>query len=526
MPQGAEALKVTADDRTNTIILIGEPGTILMAEEMIKRLDTDQGPLSGDTRIFKLKSNARAEDLASTLERTVATTPLPAGSMPIRIIPDAATNRLVVSAPLDQMNKIETLISTLDSAITEAPTARVFRLQVADARQMINTIREATTRMTPRGQVSSLTMSADARTNTLIVVGPAADIKTAASLVEELDQARPEQALEVRVFHVETSDIQHLAQSLSNLLNKDNSTGGMPPGMPGSSGPNIRIEWDRASSNLIVAAPPAEWPRVEKVLNELKEATVEQIAASTRLVPLKHASAKDMARTLDQIFSRRDRVGLSRVDVSLPVVIAPADQANALLISASKDELEKVCELIKQMDVEGPSDSSQVTMVELSAADAMRVADALRAMLPKPMPGQEPDVQITADPQTNSVLIRASENQRKMLEDMISKLDKPIAQTARQTVVHPLQHASATAMATVLNQLYPQPGQPNFQSNMHMPGNTEVGDGGRVVITPAPAIRPWSSMHRGRRSIASSSWPTAWMPKTAWRAGSCRAATH
>ena len=480
-----ETIKVTCDDRTNTIILMGESGALLMAADMVEQLDREKGgPLGGDTRVFQLTS-ARAEELARTLQEAVQTTQQPqpgrAQEAPTRIVADPTGNRLVVSAPVDQMTKIEGLIETLDSGKeTEAAGVRIFRLKVADARQLTSVIRDAVNRPSPRGSTQvPLTVSADPRSNTLIVAGSAADIKTAASLVDELDQSRTEQALEVRVIHMATSDIRQLAQSLTNVLNKEGGQyGGRPEG-----GPTIRIESDRSSNNLIVAAPPAEWPRIEKILAEMKEATVEQVSGITRLLPLKHASARDMARALEPVFSRRDRSGGGRADVTLPVVISASEQANALLVSASKDDLEKVAQLVEQMDVEGPSQGVRVTTIELTAADAQKVAETLKAMLPKGPAGQDMDVAISADPQTNAVLIRAPENQRKMLEEMIARLDKPVAQTARQTLVHPLEHASATAVSAVLSQLYPSQ---SGSSGGRRGGNADVHDAERVVITPAP----------------------------------------
>ncbi len=483
--QQTETIRVTYDDRTNIVVLMGESGALLMATEMIGRLDRDQGALSGDTRVFQL-TTARAEDLARTLQETVQNQQPPQGpggrDMATRIVADPTGNRLVVSAPVDQMAKIEALIEKLDSGKeTEVAGVRTFRMKVADARQLVSVIHDATNHPNTRGTPQvPLTVSAEARSNTLIVAGSAADIKTAAALVEELDQVRPEQALEVRVIHVETSDIRPLAQSLINVLNKE----GTGPG-----GPNIRIESDRSSNNLIVAAPPAEWPRIETILKDIKQATVEQTAGITRLLPLKHASARDMAKALDPVFSRRDRAGNNRADIALPVVISASEQANALLISASKDDLDRITQLVTEMDVEGQSEAVRITTIEMTAADAQKVAETLRAMLPKAANGTESDVAITADAQTNAVLIRAPENQRKMLEEMISHLDKPIAQTARQTLVHPLANASATAVSAVLTQLYPTPsssaGGPS--SGGPRPGSSgEAGISERIVITAAP----------------------------------------
>ena len=53
-----------------------------------------------------------------------------------RISADVGTNRIIVSAPVDQMAEIEALIRQLDDASKVSIATRILRLSVADARQL------------------------------------------------------------------------------------------------------------------------------------------------------------------------------------------------------------------------------------------------------------------------------------------------------------------------------------------------------------------------------------------------------
>jgi type II secretory pathway component GspD/PulD (secretin) len=246
------SVKCTADERTNTLFVAGPPDKLAMAEELILKLDQIRPEQTGDMRVFELK-NAKAEDVANTLRQILtgaqpATSgerrygegyyrsyessrygPQPSQGMQTRVVADATTNRLIVTAPLDQMNRIEELIKQLDQAnIKYVGGIKVFPLKVADAQQLAGVLANALRRaapqeMTSRGMMpaaGAAQVSADSRTNSLIVAGSASDIQSAETLIAELDKPIEEgrDVREIHVVQLKAGDARQVASALMDLL--------------------------------------------------------------------------------------------------------------------------------------------------------------------------------------------------------------------------------------------------------------------------------------------------------------------
>lgn len=120
----SEDIKITADGRTNSIILSGDKAARLGIKKIIAKLDTKLES-SGNTRVFYLHY-AKAKDLASVLggvgESIVADKTgggaaggvTAGGKSKLNIQADESSNSLVISAPPDVMRDLEAVIRQLD----------------------------------------------------------------------------------------------------------------------------------------------------------------------------------------------------------------------------------------------------------------------------------------------------------------------------------------------------------------------------------------------------------------------------
>lgn len=435
----AGRLIATADERTNTVLLLGPPDKIALAMDVIAKLDSPEGPAGGEVRIFKLK-NANAVNLVPTIQGAVQKD---RRDTTVKLSAEPTSNRLIVSAPVDVMKKVEQLIMELDQAADVEGGARVFELKVADAVQLAPVISSATRMPGGRRGRSSLSVTADPQTNSLVVVGPASEIQTVETLIEQLDRKRDSQAREVHVVRLTSGDARQISRSLTNILTQRNGRGRRGP-----SPESVRVEGESTTNTLIISCLPGDWQTIQEVLSELQAAAEMTGSAVTRLIPLKHAQASDLASTLNRMYSRRGR---GRGEI--PVTIAASAATNSLVISASGIVIEEIGELVKQVDVPGSQKIDPVVMIRLESADAATTVAKLQSMMPRRrIPGQEIFVQ--ADEATNSILIRGPEAQRKALEDAIAQLDAATQSQAREMVTIRLDNASAQAMTIMIAQMY------------------------------------------------------------------------
>jgi type II secretory pathway component GspD/PulD (secretin) len=457
-----ETVTATADERTNSVILMGRSDRVTMAKEMVSKLDAGgEEAETGDIRIFVLK-NAKAEELAKVLLQAVdgssssssdsyryRSSPDSSSATPLRIVPDPATNRLIVSAPADKMAAIEKLILQLDTASTAAGAARIVRLKSSDAQQLAEVVTSVLTTRGSYGRASGgVQVAADARTNSLILNGSAAEVQTTVKLIEDLDSQDATETREVRVIQLKAGNAVQIAASLTAMFSSE---------VRGSYGERagrstIRVEADAASNTLMISAPSTQWPKVQKLLEQLTVAAEARPVAVTRRYVLKDAKADDIGRILREIngdFAARS----SQTGAAVPVTIAVDRNSNTLIVSACENDHASIAEMIKALDVPPADQGDPVRIVTLESADAARLAQTLQAMLPPTPSGQKPEISIQADPATNTLLIRAPESRRKMLEEMIASLDKQTKANASETRTFRLKFAKASDIADVLRQM-------------------------------------------------------------------------
>ena len=127
--QSPSRLKILSDKRTNNLILIGPPKTIVKVKQIIAQLDVDldAGELAhkGNIRVYKLK-NSNAKKISEVLQKVSKTFQTPptgdknrqasGGNSAIMIIPDIPTNSLVIYADNRNFKELEGVLQELDIA--------------------------------------------------------------------------------------------------------------------------------------------------------------------------------------------------------------------------------------------------------------------------------------------------------------------------------------------------------------------------------------------------------------------------
>lgn len=114
--------KLVADERTNSILLSGEPKVRERLKKLIKQLDVEMAT-KGNNRVVYLRY-AKAEDLVKVLDgvsenlqaekQTKSPTGQSSSKGNVMITADPGTNSLVLTAPPDIMRALEDVISQLD----------------------------------------------------------------------------------------------------------------------------------------------------------------------------------------------------------------------------------------------------------------------------------------------------------------------------------------------------------------------------------------------------------------------------
>jgi general secretion pathway protein D len=196
-----------------------------------------------------------------------------------------------------------------------------------------------------------------------------------------------------------------------------------------------------SKSSVMVSYPPTGMlivtdvlSNIKRLLNIIKVLDVEGIGAEITVLPLEHATASVMAKSLSSVFQQTTAKNAKTAAVSSSTVkIVPDERTNVLIILASEDDTFKIRQLVKLLDQETPRGEGDVHVYYLQNANAEDLAAVLTA-IPKDQKtetekGKTPviskDLQIVADQSTNSLIITAKKADYLILEDVIKKLDIP-----------------------------------------------------------------------------------------------------
>jgi len=297
---------VTADPRTNSLIVEAAPRDMAEVELLVERLDTDAPEAILQTRIFKLQ-NTLANDVYATLQDAIEAaqgggrsgqksaalellTVDPKGERvlksgilnDVRITPDVRLNTLIVAAPAASMDLLAALIRQLDCPGTVAQI-KVFRVVNADANAMIQMLRGLLPSQGSGAQLSAaegepsivpMRFSSDARTNSIIAVGSPGDLKIVEALLLRLDTQDVQQR-KTEVYRLKNSPANDVALAVNELLRSQRQ---LMIAAPGALSPFQQIESEvvivpePVSNSLIICATPRFFQEVLDLVEKLDAA--------------------------------------------------------------------------------------------------------------------------------------------------------------------------------------------------------------------------------------------------------------
>lgn len=182
--------------------------------------------------------------------------------------------------------------------------------------------------------------------------------------------------------------------------------------------------------DVIKIVPLEEAKRNPASTSHIYPGGAEQI---TRVVKIKNIAALQLAPVLQQLMPK---------DASL---LASMD-TNSLIISDSKQNMQRLLEIIKIMDK--PSQDSDV-IVPLYQANADEVLRILKETQPKK---SETSAVVTADKRSNSIIISGNKGERERYLRVIKNLDIPVNSHSTHHVIA-LKYAKAADLAPLLDKV-------------------------------------------------------------------------
>ncbi len=465
-----ETLFLTVDIRSNSLIVSASEENFEEIEVISRQLDSKPAKLFDQVRIVKcgrLSALDMKEKIDELWLRKAALRQV--GELlddtPI-LVADERSNSLIIASSVEDFDEINRLIKRLEVQPLIEGT-RIFKLSFADTTVLAGMLDELFQGMeSASASFKSPTVIADQRSNALLMAGTRDALERAAEIIPRLDvKGGPNSAL-IRVYALKHGSAIKLAQRMQDLF--DSRGEGQE-----ISGTPVVLLADESSNSLVGSASRDDHEIIVELLDKLDQPST--LAKQFQIFPLKLAKATSVADKLASLFQSQGDSSQGRADA---IAIETDDRINALIVWASKSEMENISSIIERLDTTNPAREMKVKVIQLRQALADDFAEVLQQTLVGEEGGSDgeeaiiitfdekqpdgshitrkllrQDIRIQSDPRTNSLMVMAPASSMDMLESMILDFDKvrPIRSELR---LFQLVNADAQTMVDRMEELF------------------------------------------------------------------------
>ncbi|MCS7238616.1 MAG: hypothetical protein NZ899_10160 [Thermoguttaceae bacterium] len=337
-------VRVSTDFRSNSLIVEASPRDMAEVSELIAQLDISHTEAQSEIRVFKLK-NALASELATILQ-------------------DAITGQAY---------------GVRGVAVGQPAAAAQQQQERKSAVLRFVTIDEKGRQIVSSGILTDAVITADTRSNSLLVTASPDSMPLIAALIEELDQL-PTAEAQIKVFTLVNGDAQNMAEMLQTIFGQQQQVAAQQVAIRTGAQPGesalipLRFAVDVRTNSIIASGTAGDLALVEAILLRLD--TTEVRARVNRVFRLKNSPANDVANALNE-FLRSERQLLQVApglvsafeQIEREVVIVPEPVSNSLIVSATPRFFEDVLRLVEELDARPPMVMIQVLIAEVTLGE-------------------------------------------------------------------------------------------------------------------------------------------------------------
>ena len=180
------------------------------------------------------------------------------------------TNILIVTDVYSNIKRLLKILKEIDiTGIGQAIS--VIPLEFSDATKLVNllnTVFKPTARKGKRVQVKVITMVADERTNTIVLLASEIDTLRIKKLIAMVDKETPRGKGKIHVYYCKNATAEELAKVLQDVPSKETGAAKGKKAAPVAAG-NVRISADKATNSLIIMADKEDYMVLEDVIQKL-----------------------------------------------------------------------------------------------------------------------------------------------------------------------------------------------------------------------------------------------------------------
>ncbi|MFH1417752.1 MAG: secretin N-terminal domain-containing protein [Planctomycetota bacterium] len=430
-----DQVSVSLDWNTNSLLVLASEENQKHVAEMISRMDVEQSGAARATRTFTLKYAEPWYIPGIIGQQFRSTSRNPNDQVTASYI--NGTMSVVISANEQNMAKVAELIEEVDVPSAAQKVTKYFKLKNARADALANMLNQAVqlSEPRPRSGVYSVTYGSEMNTNTLIV-------SAAAEKFEEIEARIAEFDVEETGRITKAFSLRYAAPwTLANIINQQFRSGSRNPN------DQVHASFEDGTQSLIITANERNMESVSALIAEADKMTETK---ETRFMPLKHARADELARTLNESINARyprNRQG------QVPITVTADIASNNLIVTAKTDLFAEVEQMIAELDVAQEGQLRRVFKMTYAdpGAVAGMIQQSFRPFGRNPSPSE--NVICAQDWTTNSVVVTASAKKMAEIEALINEMDQP-GDTLRSHHVLEVANSNVSDVAQCLQQIF------------------------------------------------------------------------
>ncbi len=507
----ASQITITPLDASNSLFVIAPLTEHEKIRELINRLDVEPMKGFGDLTLVHFPLlNSKATGMVDVLDsllktadtsdavqetirrlRMIQATPdgkqveLPVLNLErqIKLIADEESQAIICATAEENIEPLGELIKLLDSVpLAEEQNLRVYPLAHADAsgvKELLDEMFDAgkdlpkpapgseTTEAVPtnaigRSLVYNVAISADARTNTLVVAGRTEQLVLVDGLIQKLDVPMSEIKYPIRLITMTNTDATRIGKIVEDLWEKRiENMEKLELGEAALAKEKIFLSTDIRSNSLIVSAIAENFEEIKKIVETLDGAP-ERFSDQIRIINCTVASAGDLKSKVDELWERKAELrGEADIPQDSPVVVAD-QRSNSLVIASGPDDFEEIKRLVEQLEAQPLAPIAEIRTIELANNDATQIGDMLKELFEERLQqrlaeGQNENpsdrVAIVTEPVTNTILVASSKDNFDEMARLIKALDVELDPEG-VIRVFPLENAQAENVSEKINELF------------------------------------------------------------------------
>lgn len=323
------------------------------------------------------------------------------------------SNQIIITDYNQSLSLAADMIKLLDTDRPGDLTVRVIPLKHVSAQDLVKEIAPLYQKANAKPGAEAVEVSANDRSNSLIVMSSESNFRTIERIVASLDTVDAQEKV-LRPFPLKNADAEDVAKQIKELIQDQEQSRSRyfyyDFGSQNKGGKKMSVVADRRRNTVIVQAPPGQMESIGQMIAALDEPAGGESLAP-RIIPLKYVGAADIEEVLNQLFLKKpaqrryyyfdDEPDDSQSqDVGRlygKVRITSEPYSNAIIVTSnSKEALEAVEEVLKQLDVASPAGESTFR-IPLKFAKSTSVANNLNILFAKggspPLRPQNPQPQ-------------------------------------------------------------------------------------------------------------------------------------